>query len=321
MRLAKPFKRGNEPALIEILAANLDEEVVGHDLPIGVDRRQPVSQRRVDPSSGEGPPPDLIIDQLNAPAARFQDPRFASRCSSTARNGFRAKVAVDLCRSEHVEDLLADVVAEELREGTRPTWAGAPRGGFDDDAAVVVSYLKDGPGTAAEQEAAHAVDEAVDERLVERAERLAGGGLYRVALRAREDREELHEVPAAETGAPPSVPGRAAAREPSDPSRTIHATRRSNSARWMPWKSGTPQRCSQAGSTAMPSPASDIASSWWMSTGQQRSFTSTGSTQPALASSTSAMACSTPSVVSQKNVVFATCPRGGPSGPCAGGTS
>ena len=45
-----------------------------------------------------------------------------------------------------------------------------------------------------------------------------------------------------------------------------------------------------------------------MRTGQQRRSSSTGSTQPALASSTRAMACSTPSVVSQRNVVFEACP-------------
>ena len=45
-----------------------------------------------------------------------------------------------------------------------------------------------------------------------------------------------------------------------------------------------------------------------MRTGQQRRSSSTGSTQPALASSTRAMACSTPSVVSQRNVVLDACP-------------
>ena len=58
-----------------------------------------------------------------------------------------------------------------------------------------------------------------------------------------------------------------------------------------------------------------------MSTGQQRRSTSTGSTQPALASSTRAMACSTPSVVSQRNVVLAPAPVAARFAPCAAGTS
>src|ERR1035438_7351087 len=49
----------------------------------------------------------------------------------------------------------------------------------------------------------------------------------------------------------------------------------------MSWKSGTRARCSQASSPVIPSPDSDMASSWWMSTGQQRRSSSTDSTRPA----------------------------------------
>lgn len=53
-------------------------------------------------------------------------------------------------------------------------------------------------GAAAEEEAAHVLDQAIDEALGEGPEGLAGGGLDVVALRAREDRVELHEVAPAE---------------------------------------------------------------------------------------------------------------------------
>ena len=72
------------------------------------------------------------------------------------------------------------------------------RRGADHHPSIVVPHLEHGPGAAAEKEAAHAVDEAVDELLVERTERLAAARLHGVALRAREDGEELHEVPPAE---------------------------------------------------------------------------------------------------------------------------
>lgn len=60
-------------------------------------------------------------------------------------------------------------------------------------------HLEHGPRAAPEEETADAVDQAVDELLVERPERLAIAGLHGIALRAREDGEELHEVPPAES--------------------------------------------------------------------------------------------------------------------------
>ena len=103
-----------------------------------------------------------------------------------------------------------------------------PRRALDDDAALIVAYLQDGPGAPAEQEAADPVDEPVDERLAERAQGTSTGGLHRVGLRAGEDREELHEVLAAPAFGPRTSRPLASR---SEPSRTIQARRRSYSAR------------------------------------------------------------------------------------------
>jgi hypothetical protein len=60
--------------------------------------------------------------------------------------------------------------------GRNPPQVGcfAARRRLDHHAAVVVLHAHDGPGAAAQQEAAHALDQAVDEALAERPERLPG---------------------------------------------------------------------------------------------------------------------------------------------------
>ena len=81
--LAQASERLSEASIVEVLAAHLDEEVVGNDLPAAADRLERVAQRRVDPPARERPPADLVAGDLDPAMLGVQDrahrPRDASR--------------------------------------------------------------------------------------------------------------------------------------------------------------------------------------------------------------------------------------------------
>ena len=146
--------------------------------------------------------------------------------------------------------------------GMNPPHVGClPRGAENHHPTIVVTYLKHGPGAAAKKEAGHALDEADDELLIERTKRLPSASLHGVALWAREDGEGLHEVPPAESTLRPRSKDEHAARQrerlvldqPIDQAVEFITA---NSA-----EIGDSERCSQAGCSATPLLANDIASS------------------------------------------------------------
>ena len=77
--------------------------------------------------------------------------------------GVWVEVGVAFVVGEDVEDGLGDVEAEELGEVAAPGGFVGAGGGLDDDAAVVVLDVVDGPWSAGEEEGGLAVGEAVDE--------------------------------------------------------------------------------------------------------------------------------------------------------------
>ena len=77
--------------------------------------------------------------------------------------GVWVEVGVAFVVGEDVEDGLGDVEAEEVGEVAAPGGFVGVGGGLDDDAAVVVLDVVDGPWSAGEEEGGLAVGEAVDE--------------------------------------------------------------------------------------------------------------------------------------------------------------
>src|SRR5665213_1553770 len=76
------------------------------------------------------------------------------------------------------QDSLADLKAEELRQEAAPCRLSAARSGLDDHSSIGMLNMNHCPTAAAKQETADAVDEPIDECLVQRADRLPSGRLY-----------------------------------------------------------------------------------------------------------------------------------------------
>jgi hypothetical protein len=81
-----------------------------------------------------------------------------------------------------------------LRQEPAPGRLATTRRALNHDPSIRVLDPDHRPRPAAEQEAAHTIDQPIHEALIERAEHLPVRRLDHVALRAREHRIQLHEV-------------------------------------------------------------------------------------------------------------------------------
>jgi len=104
----------------------------------------------------------LIIIQLDAADAGTEH---VGHLRPTGLNGFVCRgcqIPVGLVAAQDLQDLLAQLKTQELRQESAPGRLLTPRRRADDDAPVVVMHLCDGPSATAQQETTHALHQPVD---------------------------------------------------------------------------------------------------------------------------------------------------------------